>query len=99
MTMQTFKAPTMVEALTQVKIAIGVDAIILHTRTIQMRQWWGLRRREMVEITAGKGMNVGSRNLKRPAQQSTSGTNGSASGIYNRNGAAPRNAVEGSRQL
>ena len=48
----------MQEALTQVKSAMGSDAIIMHTRTFQTRHWLGLRKREMVEITAGKGFNV-----------------------------------------
>ena len=61
MQLQTFKAPTMAEALTQVKAAMGSDAIILHTRTFQVRRMLGLRRKEMVEITAGKGMNIGTR--------------------------------------
>ena len=48
----------MAEALTQVKSAMGGDAVILHTRTFQTRYWLGLRRREVVEITAGKGFNI-----------------------------------------
>src|SRR5665213_862274 len=32
MNLQTFKAPTMAEALTQVKSTMGTDAVILHTR-------------------------------------------------------------------
>ena len=58
MNLQTFKAPTMAECLTQVKSTMGTDAVILHTRTFQTRYWLGLRRREVVEITAGKGLNV-----------------------------------------
>jgi flagellar biosynthesis protein FlhF len=61
MNLQTFKAATMAEALTQVKTTMGGDAVILHTRTFYTRHWLGLRRREMVEITAGKGLNVGRR--------------------------------------
>ena len=61
MNLQTFKAATMAEALTQVKTTMGADAVILHTRTFYTRHWLGLRRREMVEITAGKGLNVGRR--------------------------------------
>jgi flagellar biosynthesis protein FlhF len=61
MNLQTFKAATMAEALTQVKSTMGGDAVILHTRTFFTRHWLGLRRREMVEITAGKGLNVGRR--------------------------------------
>ncbi len=85
------------EALTQVKSVMGKDAIILHTRTVQMKLWWGLRRREMVEITAGQGMNVGARNARRQAAQPQAV--GASSGTYSRSGAAPRNAIEGGKQL
>jgi flagellar biosynthesis protein FlhF len=68
MQLQTFKASTMGEALSQVKSAMGSDAVILHTRTLQTRRWLGLRRREIVEITAGKGLNVGHRAMRRPAE-------------------------------
>lgn len=70
MNLQTFKAATMAEALTQVKTTMGADAVILHTRTFFTRHWLGLRRREMVEITAGKGLNVGRRRfVAEPAAQ------------------------------
>ncbi len=65
MNLQTFKAPTMAMALQQVKSAMGSEAVILHTRSYSTRQWLGLRRREMVEITAGKGVNVMARTVKR----------------------------------
>src|SRR5688572_11933963 len=61
MNLQTFKAATMAEALTQVKSTMGTDAVILHTRTFQTRYWLGLGSREVVQITAGKGLNVGAR--------------------------------------
>jgi flagellar biosynthesis protein FlhF len=54
MNLQTFKATTMAEALSQVKQTLGFDAVILHTRRYQRRYWMGLRSREMVEITARK---------------------------------------------
>ena len=44
MNLQTFKAPTMAEALTQVKRTMGPDAVILHTRTYSQRYSLGLRR-------------------------------------------------------
>jgi flagellar biosynthesis protein FlhF len=65
MNLQTFRASTMAEALNQVKSTMGLEAVILHTRTFQRRYWLGLRRREIVEITAGKGMNVLPRNRPR----------------------------------
>jgi flagellar biosynthesis protein FlhF len=110
MNLQTFKAATMGEALTQVKSVMGSDAVILHTRTFQTRQWWGLRRREMVEITAGKGINVGARHVRRQQPQ-TKVPATAAAGVYGRaglvggdsvangNGAAPRTMAEGGRQL
>lgn len=55
MTLQTFSAPTMAEALLQVKRAFGPDAVILHTRSVRQRYMLGLRRREVVEVTAGPG--------------------------------------------
>ncbi|HTL30817.1 MAG TPA: flagellar biosynthesis protein FlhF [Tepidisphaeraceae bacterium] len=58
MNLQTFKAPTMAEALTQVKRVMGPDAVILHTRTLTQRYWLGLRRHEIVEITAGRGLQM-----------------------------------------
>lgn len=56
MQLRTFSANTMAEALIQVKSALGSDAMILHTRTFSRRKWLGLRRQEIVEITAGKGL-------------------------------------------
>lgn len=83
MNLQTFKAATMGEALSQVKTAMGSEAVILHTRVLQTRYWLGLRRREIVEITAGRGINVGHRPARRPVPPQTA-----ASGLYARSGAA-----------
>src|SRR5437763_1626958 len=78
MNLQTFKAATMAEALQQVKSAMGHDAIILHTRTYQLRQWLGFKRREMVEITAGRGINV----ARRPRQMAMAASPSLAAGGY-----------------
>ncbi|HWE02900.1 MAG TPA: flagellar biosynthesis protein FlhF [Tepidisphaeraceae bacterium] len=99
MDLKTFKASTMGEALTQVKSAMGADAIILHTRTFQIRQWWGLRRREMVEITAGKGVNIGARNIRRPPTADAKAFLAANAGVYSKPGAAPRNPIEGGKQI
>jgi flagellar biosynthesis protein FlhF len=66
MKLQTFSAATMAEALQQVKSQMGSEAVILHTRTLQRRGWLGFRRREVVEITAGQGINI-ARPTHRPA--------------------------------
>ncbi len=94
MQLQTFKASTMGEALSQVKTAMGSEAVILHTRTLQIRRWLGLRRREMVEITAGRGLNVGHRAVRRSSVETRSAA---PTGLYARSGRAdipaPRAAI------
>src|SRR5206468_8806339 len=55
MNLRTFKAQSMAQCLSQVKGEMGPTAMILHTRTYYQRYWLGLRRREIVEITAGRG--------------------------------------------
>lgn len=68
MQLQTFQGSTMAEALARVKTTLGVEAVILHTRTVRHRRWLGLRHVELYEITAGRGMNVARRELpKTPA--------------------------------
>jgi flagellar biosynthesis protein FlhF len=56
MDLKTFQAPTMSAALAEVKSSLGPGAVILHTRTFSRARWLGLRRREVVEITAGRGV-------------------------------------------
>jgi len=65
MDLKTFQAATMSEALAQVKSSMGPTAVILHTRTYRRHCWLGLRRQEVVEITAGKGLSVPDRALRR----------------------------------
>src|SRR3954462_8905385 len=72
MHLRTFSAGTMAEALYQVKSAMGTDAVILHTRTYWRRRWLGLRRVEVVEITAGNGLQGARGNARRPAARQQS---------------------------
>ncbi|MCS7033249.1 MAG: flagellar biosynthesis protein FlhF [Phycisphaerae bacterium] len=58
MQLKTFQARTMADCLSLVKSEMGAGAVILHTRKIERRRWLGLRRFEIVEITAGKGVNI-----------------------------------------
>jgi flagellar biosynthesis protein FlhF len=80
----------MAECLSQVKTSMGNDALILHTRTYQTKHWLGLRKREVVEITASKGVKGASR--QRPGQSGPSAKNGASNGpipgTYARNGAS-----------
>src|SRR4051812_27303235 len=68
MNLQTFRAPTMAEALSQVKGAMGSEAVILHTRTYRRKQWFGLRWQEVVEITAGRGLHLAPRPRREPVR-------------------------------
>lgn len=67
MNLRTFSAPSFAQAMALVKSEMGSDAVILHTRTVQKRRWMGLRKNEIVEITAGSGLNVQSRPVRRAA--------------------------------
>jgi flagellar biosynthesis protein FlhF len=87
MNLRTFKAPTMAEALVQLKAEMGPDAIILHTRSFQTRTMFGLRRREMVEITAGKGLK---RNVPSRSPTPNPGPADRLGAAYNRAGAPTR---------
>lgn len=93
----------MAEALAQVKTAMGAEAVILHTRSYTTKQWLGLRRREVVEITAGKGVNVVNRQPRREAATRPTAVSAGAytrSTIVKPQAQAPRDAIiQNSRQL
>ena len=58
MQLEKITAPTIADAFKEVKRLLGDDAVILSTRTVTIRRWLGLRKREVVEVMAGKGVNV-----------------------------------------
>ena len=95
MNLQTFKASTMAQALSQVKSTMGADAVILHTRTYQQRYWLGIRRQEIVEITAG-------RDVRTPERTARRGMLSAPAAAYGRPTSAPaamRSPAENGRQL
>src|SRR5437879_6367936 len=77
MQLRTFAASTMAEALVQVKNELGGDAVILHTRTFHRRRWLGLRKVEVVEITAGHGLAMARRQTRPRAQVVSTGSRSS----------------------
>lgn len=95
MNLQTFKASTMAQALSQVKSTMGADAVILHTRTYQQRYWLGIRRQEIVEITAGRDL----RTPERPARRSALSSPVAAYGRPTSSAAVMRSPAENGRQL
>ena len=86
MNLQTFRAPTMAECLAEVKRVMGPDAVILHTRTLTIKRFLGLKRREIVEITAGRGLNGGPRGGRRPRDMVMGGGGGGRNNGYADNG-------------
>jgi len=58
MTLRTYRAATMAEALAEVKKDLGRDAVILHTRNIRKGGLLGLGGRRLWEITASPNLNV-----------------------------------------
>jgi flagellar biosynthesis protein FlhF len=63
--LRTFQADSLSAALAEVKQEFGPSAVILHTRKFSKPRWLGLRRREIVEITAGRAAN---RSAERPSR-------------------------------
>ncbi|HZW06306.1 MAG TPA: hypothetical protein VFF65_04210, partial [Phycisphaerales bacterium] len=61
MRLKTFRAPTMADALSQVKKDLGKDAVILHTRSYKAGAIFGLGGKPTVEITASVDVNTPAR--------------------------------------
>ncbi|MEE9211336.1 MAG: flagellar biosynthesis protein FlhF [Phycisphaeraceae bacterium] len=59
MNLKTYKGRTMAEVLAQVKNDLGVNAVILHTRTYRQGGLLGLGARPVVEVSAADGRQIG----------------------------------------
>ncbi len=66
MKVETITAPTMPEALQLVKQRLGSNAVIIRTRTLTQRRWLGLRRTQIIEVTAGDGAALPPRRVPAP---------------------------------
>lgn len=51
-TLKTYRAPTMAQALAEVKKDLGTQAVIVNTRSVKAGGWAGLGAKSIVEITA-----------------------------------------------
>lgn len=58
MNLRTYHAPSIAEALGQIKRELGPNAVILHTRTYKKGGWFGVGGHRAVEITASNSVNV-----------------------------------------
>ncbi len=70
MTIRTFRANSVADALLQVKKELGPGAVILHTRTYKVGGVLGVGAKSVTEITATKDMHVESRLPRREAVRS-----------------------------
>jgi len=53
MKIKSYEAKSMREAVKKIKHDLGPDALILNTRYITKRKWWGFRKDKLVEVVAG----------------------------------------------
>ena len=58
MDIRTFEARTMKEALAQVRAELGPEAVILQSREVRKRRFFGMAGTHAIEITAGTGMAI-----------------------------------------
>lgn len=68
MSLKTYQARSMSEALARVKEDLGRDAVILHTRTFKSGGWLGWGGRRVVEITAAHAAKVAPAATRRPSR-------------------------------
>ena len=54
--LRKFTAPTLSDCLNRVKSELGPQAVVLATRTVKVPVFFGLIKREQIEITAGRGL-------------------------------------------
>lgn len=59
MTIRTYTAPTMAQALLKVKQDLGSCAVVLHTRTYKQGGVFGIGARTVVEVSAADGQQIG----------------------------------------
>lgn len=67
MSLRTYRAYTMTEALAAVRSDLGADAVILHTRSFAQGGFLGIGRRTVVEVTASAARDVAQREAQRSA--------------------------------
>ncbi|MHC4976615.1 MAG: flagellar biosynthesis protein FlhF [Planctomycetota bacterium] len=73
MTLKTYRAASIAEALSQIKADFGNDAVILHTRKFKQGGFLGFNARDMVEVTASNGVNVPPRRAPRTPRRQAQG--------------------------
>jgi|KBSSwiStaDraftv2_1062776.scaffolds.fasta_scaffold205072_2 flagellar biosynthesis protein FlhF len=95
MTLKTYRARSMGDALAEVKKDLGRDAVILHTRTYRVGGLLGFGGKPMVEITASDGVNIASPKPRRNAERMDSGLRGDGAAALRAYGAAMPSGGDG----
>lgn len=97
--LRTFRAPTMAQALAEVKKALGGDAVILHTRSHKVGGVMGVGAKQLVEITASapKG-SAGGLQVRVPARAARSAVGAAAGGAGAKTEARPARVAAGVSQ-
>jgi flagellar biosynthesis protein FlhF len=74
MNLRTYRAPSMAQALAEVKKDLGKDAVILHTRAYKVGAVMGIGGKQVIEVTAADQMSARGPSLKSgPAAMATAG--------------------------
>ena len=71
MTLRTYRAGSMAQALAEVRKDLGPDAVILHTRTYKVGRIFGMGGRQVVEVTASSSTDTP--HQRRPGSRTTVG--------------------------
>src|SRR3954465_13436788 len=64
MNLKTYRAPSMAQALSEVKKDLGKDAVILHTRSYKVGAVLGIGGKQVIEITAADHVSARGPTLK-----------------------------------
>src|SRR5204863_4450233 len=64
MNLKTFRAPSMAQALSEVKKDLGKDAVILHTRSYRVGAVMGIGGKQVIEITAADHVSARGPSIK-----------------------------------
>ncbi len=64
MNLKTFRAPSMAQALSEVKKDLGKDAVILHTRSYRVGAVLGMGGKQIIEITAADQVSARGPSIK-----------------------------------
>jgi len=78
MNLKTYRAPSMAQALAEVKKDLGKDAVILHTRAYKVGAVMGIGGKQIIEVTAADQMTARGPTIKAGTKTSAAASAGAA---------------------